>query len=96
MGIRVRASDNALTVNTIPGSATQRLLIEDCLNCVGKRFMRAGQTSKEDTDIIRQEDLPKALRILRPGDGIRGNGTDGNRLTIVLDNGDVIVKAFWE
>ena len=61
-----------------------------------RRFAAAGQAQSGDQGVVRQEDLPKVLRVIRPSDGIRGADQDPDRLTLMLDDKGIIVEAFWE
>ena len=76
------------------GQAT--LDVDDCKDCLGKKFSAAAQAQQKQPGIVRQQDLPKTVRIIRPSDGIRGMEQNPNRLTLVLDDDDTIVEAFWE
>lgn len=95
-GVRVRGSDNAVAVKEIPGSAHQALHVEDCGNCVGKKFVPEGSAAQSQQGAIRQEDLPKQLRVIKATDGIRGGVRDPNRLTLILGDDNTILGAFWE
>ena len=95
-GVRVHASENAISVAQIPGSGGAVQQVNDCKDCLGKRFAAAGQAQSGEAGVVRQEDLPKILRVIRPTDGIRGADPDPNRLTLMLDDKGIIVEAFWE
>lgn len=95
-GVRVRASENALLVRQIPGSSQTTVSVNDCRDCVGKKLVAQGSAQPAPQDGIRQEDLPKLLRIIRPADGIRGVRLNPNRLTLILGDDDTIEQAFWE
>ena len=95
-GVRVRASENAISVGQIPGSGEAVQQVNDCKDCLGKKFAAAGQAQSGDAGVVRQEDLPKVIRVIRPTDGIRGADQDPNRLTLVIDDKGIIVEAFWE
>ncbi len=95
-GVRVHASENAISVAQIPGSGGATQQVNDCKDCLGKKFAAAGQAQSGDQGVVRQEDLPKVLRVIRPTDGIRGSDPDPNRLTLMLDDKGIIVEAFWE
>ena len=95
-GVRVRASENAIEVKQTPGSGQATLDVDDCKDCLGKKFSAAAQAQQKQPGIVRQQDLPKTVRIIRPSDGIRGMEQNPNRLTLVLDDDDTIVEAFWE
>jgi len=95
-GVRVHASENAIAVGQIPGSGGAAQQVNDCKDCQGKRFAPSGQAQSGEAGVVRQEDLPKVLRVIRPTDGIRGADQDPNRLTLMLDDKGFIVEAFWE
>lgn len=95
-GVRVRAAENTITVRQIPGSGRAATQVNDCKDCLGKTFALAGQAQPGQQGVVRQEDLPKVLRVIRPSDGIRGADQDPDRLTLMLDDAGVIVEAFWE
>jgi hypothetical protein len=95
-GVRVRGSVNAITVRQIPGSAQAKVSINDCANCMGKKFAPAGSTPLTQQNAVRQEDLPEPLRVVKTSDGIRGMEHDPNRLTLIVDDDNTILEAFWE
>jgi hypothetical protein len=95
-GVRVRGAENAISVLQVPGSNRNAVQVNDCKDCLGKRFAPSGQVHAGEQGVIRQEDLPKALRVIRPTDGIRGADQDPDRLTLITDENDIIVEAFWE
>jgi hypothetical protein len=95
-GVRVRAAENAISVLQVPGSNRSAAQVNDCKDCLGKRFAPTGQAQPSEQGVVRQEDLPKALRVIRPMDGIRGADQDPDRLTLMLDDKGTIVEAFWE
>jgi hypothetical protein len=95
-GVRVRGSGNAIAVKQIPGSGQAAVHVNDCASCVGKKFVAEGSSAQSQQDAVRQEDLPKLLRIIKASDGIRGNEHDPNRLTLILDDDNTILQAFWD
>jgi hypothetical protein len=95
-GVRVRASENAIEVKQTPGSGQAMIDVDDCKDCVGKKFAAATQAQPKQQGVIREQDLPKMVRIIRPSDGIRGMEQNPNRLTLVLSDDNTIVEAFWE
>ena len=95
-GVRVRGSQNAITLRQIPGTAQAADHANDCAKCVGAKFAPAGTASQAEPNVIREEDLPKPLRIIKDTDGIRGVEHDPNRLTLVIDKDNTILEAFWE
>jgi hypothetical protein len=98
-GIRVRGRDNAVTVTAMPGYAETNQKFVDCSKCLGKVFVATGAQPPAGvaaTDIVRQEELPKAIRIVKPTDGIRAADTDPDRLTLVLGDDGRIVDVAWD
>jgi hypothetical protein len=95
-GVRVRASENALEVDEIPGHAEQTIKVDDCKDCVGKKFAERGKAASGTPGVVREEDLPKVLRWIPPTRGIRGITPDPNRLTLLLSPDNTIIAAYWE
>jgi hypothetical protein len=95
-GVRVRASENAIEVKQIPGMSQAQINVNDCKDCVGKKFAERGQAQPGQQGIVRQEDLPKVLRWIVPSRGIRGITHNPNRLNLILSDDNTIVAAYWE
>lgn len=95
-GVRVRGSENAITVRQIPGSGEAKVSVNDCKACVGQKFTPEGTAPQPGQGAVRQEDLPKLLRVIKAGDGIRGIEHDPNRLSLTLGEDNTILEAFWE
>jgi hypothetical protein len=95
-GVRVRAAENAIELKQIPGSNQAQISVNDCKDCVGKKFVERGQAQPGQQGIVRQEDLPKVLRWIVPSRGIRGITHNPNRLNLILSDDNTIVAAFWE
>ncbi len=95
-GVRVRGSENEITLRQMPGIAQATINVNDCAKCVGQKFAPAGSASQAQPNVVREEDLPKPLRIIKETDGIRGVETDPNRLTLIVDKDSTILQAFWE
>jgi hypothetical protein len=95
-GVRVRASENAIEVKQMPGSNQARINVNDCKDCIGKKFVERGQAQPGTQGVVRQEDLPKVLRWIIPSRGIRGITHNPNRLNLILSDDNTIVEAFWE
>jgi hypothetical protein len=95
-GVRVRASENAIEVDQIPGSKSEKITVDGCKDCVGKKFAEKGQAPRGAPGIVRQEDLPKVLRWIPPNRGIRGITHDPNRLNLLLGGDSTIIAAYWE
>ncbi len=98
-GVRVRSANNALTVKALPGSAQGKTSGEDCSKCVGKVFVAKGAAAPAGVpagDIVKQDDLPANLRVVRPADGINDIQSNPNRLTLVIGDDGKIVDAAWD
>ena len=46
--------------------------------------------------VVREEELPKNLRVLRDSEGIGSLDSDPNRMTLVLNEKGEIVIALWD
>jgi hypothetical protein len=95
-GVRVRASENAIEVDAIPGHAETTIKVNDCKDCVGKKFAETGKAAAGTPGVVRQEDLPKTLRWIVPTHGIRGITHNPNRLDLLLSSDNTIIAAYWE
>jgi hypothetical protein len=95
-GVRVRSSENAIEVDQIPGVKSEQISLNDCKDCVGKKFAERGQAAPGAAGVVRQEDLPKILRWIPPNRGIRGITHDPNRLNLLLGGDNTIIAAYWE
>jgi hypothetical protein len=95
-GVRVRGSENAIEVDQIPGVQGTRNMLNDCRDCVGKKFAERGQAAPGTPGVVRQEDLPKILRWIPPIHGIRGITHNPNRLNLLLSGDNTIIAAYWE
>ena len=95
-GVRVRASENAIEVDSIPGHAEATISVDGCKDCVGKKFAERGKAAAGTPGVVRQEDLPKTVRWIPPSRGIRGITHNPNRLNLLLDANDTIIGAYWE
>jgi hypothetical protein len=98
-GIRVRGAINSLTLPKLPGYVEAPAPVQDCANCVGKYFVAKGATLPAGAgsgDVVREEDLPSTLRVLRTGDGVAKLDSDPNRLTLVLSEDGRIAIAVWD
>jgi hypothetical protein len=95
-GVRVRASENAVEVDQIPGIKNVQISLNDCKDCVGKKFAERGQAAPGAAGAVRQEDLPKILRWIPSNRGIRGITHNPNRLNLLLGADNTIIAAYWE
>ncbi len=95
-GVRVRASENAIEVKQMPGVNQAQINVNDCKDCVGKKFVERGKAQPGQQGAVREEDLPKVLRWIVPSRGIRGITHDPNRLNLILGDDNTIIAAYWE
>jgi hypothetical protein len=95
-GVRVRASENAIEVKQLPGANQAQINVNDCKDCIGKKFVERGQAQPGQQGVVRQEDLPKVLRWIIPSRGIRGITHNPNRLNLILGDDNTIIAAYWE
>jgi hypothetical protein len=95
-GVRVRASENAIEVKQMPGMNQAQITVNDCKDCIGKKFVERGQAQPGQQGVVRQEDLPKVLRWIVPSRGIRGITHNPNRLNLILGDDNTIIAAYWE
>ena len=98
-GVRIRAATNAVSLKELPGYAEVPGPKNDCSKCLGKYFVAKGATPPAGVPadgIVRQEDLPWMLRIIRPTDGIASYVPDPNRLNLILSEDGRIVDAGWD
>jgi len=98
-GVRIRASNNALSLKEVPGYADVPGPKNDCSKCLGKYFVAKGANPPAGVPaegIVREEDLPWTLRIIKPTDGVQSYASDPNRLNLVLSEDGRIVDAGWD
>jgi hypothetical protein len=95
-GVRVRAGDNALAIKQIPGTAQATVKVEDCKECMGKKFAEKGKAQAGAPNVVREEDLPRGFRTIAPTHGVAGIVHNPNRINLVLGDDNTIVMAFWE
>lgn len=98
-GVRVRGGYNAISLKTLPGFAETAPPKEDCAKCLGKYFQAKGAAAPAGQpagNVVREEDLPYPLRVIRPNDGIPSYEYDPNRLSLLLSETGQIVDAAWD
>jgi hypothetical protein len=98
-GFRVHGGMNGVTITALPGFVEVHPTLDDCEKCVGKYFVATGAAmpaGKTAADVVRQENLPPVLRIVKPSDGIMFSYPNPNRLTLVLNEAGQIVDAGWD
>ena len=96
-GVRVRAAANVIELTQLPGVAHEKIAVDDCGSCVGKKFASKGTAAAGTPGVVREEDLPRGFRVIPPTKGVAGIVHNMNRLNLVLgDDGKTIVWAYWE
>src|SRR5207248_1754223 len=83
-GVRVRAGANALAIKQIPGTAQATVKVEDCKDCIGKKFAEKGKGQAGAANTVREEDLPRGFRTIAPTHGVAGIVHNPNRINLVL------------
>lgn len=96
-GVRVHGAANRVTLNTLPGYAVSAAPPKDCATCQGKVFVSKGQTAPANATagVVREEELPRNLRVIRESDGIGTFETIPNRMTLLLNEQGQIITALW-
>jgi len=97
-GVRIHGAENRVTVKTFPGYTEAAVHPIDCSDCVGKYFVRKGESpsSRAKETIVHEEDLPHNLRVLRDTDGVGSLYSDPNRMTLFLNAEGQVVMAIWD
>jgi len=98
-GVNVHSASDSVSVRELPGYAEGKPSAEDCSKCVGKTFVAKGAAApagKPPSDLVREEQLPAATRIVRPSEGIPSADSNPNRLTLILNKDGKITAAVWD
>jgi hypothetical protein len=98
-GVNVHSASDSVSVTQLPGYAEGKSSAEDCSKCVGKTFVAKGAAApagKSASDLVREEQLPVATRIVRPSEGIPSADSNPNRLTLILNKDGKITAAVWD
>ena len=98
-GVNVHSASNSVSVTQLPGYAEGKTPAEDCSKCVGKTFVAKGASvpaGKSASELVREEQLPAATRIVRPTEGISSADSNPNRLTLILNKDGKITAAVWD
>jgi hypothetical protein len=98
-GVNVHGASDSVSVTQLPGYAEGKSSGEDCGKCVGKTFVAKGASApagKSASDVVREEQLPAATRIIRPTEGIPSADSNPNRLTLILNKDGKITAAVWD
>lgn len=97
--IRVRGASNSMQLAKLPGWTEAAAPKVDCSECVGKVFVARGAAPPAGVtaaDLVREEDMPTNVRVLKPADGIAKFDADPNRLTLVVGDDGRIAIAVWD
>jgi len=96
-GVNVHGATNGLIVAAMPGYAESKLVADDCGVCVGKTLVpRDRPLPTGRTDLIREDQLPPVTRIAGPDSGLMGMESNPNRLTLIVNQDNLIVSAVWD
>src|SRR5580658_7380397 len=98
-GVNVHSASDSVSITQLPGYAEGKPSAEDCSKCVGKTFVAKGAAApagKSASDLVREEQLPAATRIVRPSEGIPSADSNPNRLTLILNKDGKITAAVWD
>jgi hypothetical protein len=98
-GVNVHSASESVTLVEFPGYAEAKGGGEDCSKCVGKTFVAKGVSmpaGKSAAEVVKEEQLPAASRVIKHSDGIPSADSNPNRLTIVLSKDGTIVTAVWD
>ncbi len=98
VGVRVRASSNAIELKKMPGSAQVTIKTDSGKDVIGKKYVEKGQKGQGPVAAgsIHGEDLPRDYRVHTPTHGVKGIVHNPNRLNLILDDAKKVVMAFWE
>jgi hypothetical protein len=98
-GVNVHGASDSVSVTQLPGYAEGKATGEDCSKCVGKTFVAKGASApagKSASELVREEQLPAATRVVRPTEGISSADSNPNRLTLILNKEGKITAAVWD
>lgn len=95
-GVRIRAGANALELKQMPGIVKTEIKVNDCKECIGKKFAEKGKSPAGTGNVVREEDLPRGFRTITPTHGVAGIVHNPNRINLILDDNQTIVMVFWE
>jgi hypothetical protein len=98
-GVNVHSASDSVSVTQLPGYAEGKVAVEDCSKCVGKTFVAKGASvpaGKSAAEVVREEQLPAATRVVRPSEGIPTADSNPNRLTLILNKDGKITAAVWD
>jgi hypothetical protein len=98
-GVNVHSASDSVSVAQLPGYAEGKNPPDDCSKCVGKTFVAKGASApagRPASEVVREEQLPAATRIVRPSEGISSADSNPNRLTLILNKEGKITAAVWD
>lgn len=98
-GVRVHGAANRVVVKSLPDYVEAAAPPHDCSQCTGKYLLRKGETlpaGRKPENIVREEDLPQNLRVIRESDGIGSLESNPNRMTLLLNESGEIVATMWD
>ena len=98
-GVNVHSASESVGVSQLPGYAEGKSTGEDCAKCIGKTLVAKGAAApagKAASELVREEQLPAATRIVRPTEGIPNADSNPNRLTLIVNKEGKITAAVWD
>jgi hypothetical protein len=98
-GVRVHGSANRIVLKSLPGYSEAAVPPKNCINCAGKLFVPRGQAvpaNRSQDTVVREEDLPGKVRVIRESDGIGKLDSDPNRITLLLNEKSEIIMVMWD
>jgi hypothetical protein len=98
-GVNVHSASESIVITELPGYVEGKSVGDDCSKCVGKIFVAKGASApagKTAGEIVREEQLPRMTRVIRPSEGIPSADSNPNRLTLILNREGRITTAVWD
>jgi hypothetical protein len=98
-GVNVHSASESILVTELPGYVEGKSVGDDCSKCVGKTFVAKGASvpsGKTAAEVVREEQLPRLVRVIRPSEGIPSADSNPNRLTLILNKEGKITTAVWD
>lgn len=97
--VRVRSATNSVLLRSLPGVVEVAAPSDPCRPCVGRHYVGKGEAAPAGVapdQVLRQEDLPPNVRVIRPNDGIGDMQHNPARLTLVIGEDGRVADAAWE